>query len=130
MNTRKQKGQGLVEYALIIALVALAAVAFLALFGPQVMSLYDGALTRLFPGPIAGANAARSGGGTGNDISVTVTISGTLPVTVTDSQSGQTQTISCASSCLFTFSGVGNLGGQLKITTTGGTYFASYGAKQ
>lgn len=130
MNTRKQKGQGLVEYAIIIALVALAVVAVLALFGPQVMSLYDGALTRLFPGPIAGASAARSGGGTGNDISITVTISGTLPVTVTDSQSGQTQTASCSSSCVFTFSGVGSLSGQLKITTTGGTYFASYGAQQ
>lgn len=130
MNTRKQKGQGLVEYALIISLVALAVVAMLALFGPQVMSLYDGALTRLFPGPIAGASSVRSGGGTGNDIVVNVTISGTFPVTVIDSQSGQTQTASCSGSCQFTLAGVGNLGGQIKITTTGGTYFASYGAKQ
>lgn len=40
-NRRSQRGQGLVEYALIIALVAIAVVAVLVLMGPQIGQIFS-----------------------------------------------------------------------------------------
>jgi Flp pilus assembly pilin Flp len=44
---RARKGQSLVEYALILFLVALAAVAGLGLFGAELMKLYNFIVSRL-----------------------------------------------------------------------------------
>lgn len=38
--TRNERGQGLVEYALIIALVAIVVIAALALLGPSISSIF------------------------------------------------------------------------------------------
>ncbi|KRQ86267.1 Flp/Fap pilin component [Caloramator mitchellensis] len=39
---KKQKGQGMVEYGLIIALVAVVAIAGLILLGPKLKTLFEG----------------------------------------------------------------------------------------
>ena len=44
---RNQKGQGLTEYALIIALVAIIAVAALTLLGGQIDTIFGGITTEL-----------------------------------------------------------------------------------
>lgn len=44
---RRHRGQGLVEYALIILFVALVVVATLALFGPQIASIFPHASSAL-----------------------------------------------------------------------------------
>ena len=41
MQTRAQLGQGLVEYALIIVLVAVVIIVALAIFGPQIGKMYS-----------------------------------------------------------------------------------------
>ena len=38
---RKEKGQGLVEYALIIVLVAIVVIAALAILGPQISNIFN-----------------------------------------------------------------------------------------
>ena len=47
----QQKGQGLVEYALIIGLVAIVVVGALALFGPEVGVLYSRVVDCVPPSP-------------------------------------------------------------------------------
>jgi pilus assembly protein Flp/PilA len=48
MTTAKpQKGQGLVEYGLIIVLVAIAAAVGLGVMGPQLSGLFSGLMARL-----------------------------------------------------------------------------------
>lgn len=41
MQTRAQKGQGLVEYALIIVLVAIVVIVALSIFGPQIGKMFS-----------------------------------------------------------------------------------------
>ena len=47
LSTRRQKGQGLTEYALIIALVAIVAVAALTLLGGQINTIFGDITTSL-----------------------------------------------------------------------------------
>jgi len=46
---RNEEGQGLMEYALVLVLVAIAVVAILTLLGPQIGNLYS-RLTTAIPG--------------------------------------------------------------------------------
>lgn len=41
MSSRRERGQGLVEYALIIALVAIVVIAALVLLGPRLSSIFN-----------------------------------------------------------------------------------------
>ena len=41
MSSRRERGQGLVEYALIIALVAVVVIAALVLLGPRIASIFN-----------------------------------------------------------------------------------------
>lgn len=47
INSIREKGQGLVEYALIMLLVALIVIVALALFGPAVGNLYSSVIQNL-----------------------------------------------------------------------------------
>ncbi len=47
MHLRNEKGQGMVEYALIIALVAIVAIAALILLGPQIADIFTNITDRL-----------------------------------------------------------------------------------
>ena len=44
---RNEKGQGLLEYALVLVLVAIAIVAILTLLGPQIGNLYSRLITAI-----------------------------------------------------------------------------------
>lgn len=44
---RNEKGQGMVEYGLIIALISVAAITVLVLFGPALIKLFNSALAGL-----------------------------------------------------------------------------------
>ena len=44
---KEEEGQGMTEYALIIALVSIAAISVLVLFGPQIIIIFNKALTAL-----------------------------------------------------------------------------------
>jgi pilus assembly protein Flp/PilA len=128
-----EKGQGLVEYALILVLVAIVVIASLLLLGPTVAQAYCRVVGALQPGScgvITTVSANRTGGGNGNDVVVTITVSTSTSITVSDSQSGQTGGTTCASSCSVTLAGVGNNAGAITvIATAGGSLSASYPAK-
>lgn len=47
MENKKEKGQGFVEYALIMLLVALAVIIILAIFGPAIGNMYSNVITLL-----------------------------------------------------------------------------------
>ncbi len=44
---RKEEGQGMVEYALIIALIAIVVIAALILLGPQIATIFENITNRL-----------------------------------------------------------------------------------
>jgi pilus assembly protein Flp/PilA len=131
-----ERGQGLVEYALILVLVAVVVIAVLLNLGPvvgdvfskvnQALSMSGSSSTNV----ITGVTATRTGGGHGNDVVVSITVSMDSSVTISDSQSGQTQTATCNSSCSVTLTGVGAAAGTVTVTAAeGGTQTSGYSAK-
>lgn len=64
-----ETGQGLVEYALILVLVAIVVIVVLAILGPSIGNVYTQIVSAL-EGPIISMSASRTGGGTGNDVIV------------------------------------------------------------
>lgn len=127
-HNSQEQGQGLVEYSLILILVAIVVMAVLTVLGPQIGDVYSRVVIALSfgNGPITGITAERTGHGTGNDVTVQVTVSEDTSVTIKDSQSGQTRTMSCSSSCHHTFTGVGHSGGTVTATAEGGGMSAGY----
>jgi pilus assembly protein Flp/PilA len=126
-----EKGQGLVEYALILVLVAIVVIAILLMLGPVVGNVFSEVTAALLDptslgGPIVSVSAARTGGGHGNDVIVTVTVSESTTVTVTDSQNASPISISCSGTCQGTLIGVGLNSGTVKATAEGRSKKANY----
>lgn len=129
-NRSDEKGQGLVEYALILVLVAIVVIAILRILGPAVGEVFSEVAGALGHTPITSVSAARTGNDHGNEVDVNVTVSSNTSVTITDSQSGQSVTTACNGSCTATLFGVGNAAGRVTVSAdTGGTRSASYRAK-
>jgi pilus assembly protein Flp/PilA len=128
-----EKGQGLVEYALILVLVAIVIIAILLLLGPTVGNVFSDIVVYIKEGRgvITSVSAARTGvGGTGNDVDVTITVSTNTSVTVSDSQNADPVTASCNGSCTVTLSAVGHNAGTATVrAAAGGIATASYPAK-
>jgi Flp pilus assembly pilin Flp len=138
--TQHQKGQGLVEYALILALVAVGAISGLVVLGPVVGGVFGQVAENLEPvvgvslaaaseGPIVDVSARRTGFGYGNDVVVRVTVSESTTVTATDSQSGRSATFSCSDTCQDTITGVGPDAGTISATVGFDLDTASYPPK-
>ena len=127
----QEKGQGLVEYSLILVLVAIVVMAVLTILGPQVGSVFSRVTIALSfgSGPITSVTAERTGHGAGNDVTIEVTVSEDVSVTIKDSQSGQTHTMLCSGSCHFTFTGVGTNSGTITASGGGGSMSADYSVK-
>ncbi|MFH1446708.1 MAG: Flp family type IVb pilin, partial [Chloroflexota bacterium] len=51
IGLRQEKGQGLIEYALIILLIAIVVIAALTFLGPQIAAVYDSITTALGGAP-------------------------------------------------------------------------------
>jgi pilus assembly protein Flp/PilA len=124
-----EKGQGLVEYALILVLVAIVVIAVLLILGPQIGSIFSRVNTVLGGGTLISASTERHGGGHGNDVDITVTVIRATTVTVTDSQSGQTTDLSCSSTCSHTFTSIDDAGEITVTTLEGDSITVSYPAK-
>jgi len=125
----REKGQGLVEYALILVLVAIVVIGVLLILGPQVGSIFSMVNTALKGGTLVSVSPERRGGGHGNDVDVTVTVFRATTVTVTDSQSGQTANLSCSNTCTHTFTGIPNAGEITATTSEGDSITVGYPAK-
>lgn len=125
-----KEGQGLVEYALILVLVAVVVILALSALGPQVSQVFSRIASTLnFSGPLVSVSARRSGHGNGNSVEVTVAVSESTTVTATDSQSGQSITMACTETCQGTIYGVGFDAGSVTATAGGGSMSAGYAAK-
>lgn len=130
LKVAAEKGQGLVEYALILVLVAIVVIAVLLTLGPVVGEVYSEVAGALGHTPITTVAAARTGNDHGNDVVVTITVSTATSVTATDSQSGDSITVSCSGTCTVTLAGVGNAAGRVTIQAdSGGSRSAPYNAK-
>lgn len=126
-----RQGQGLSEYALVLSLVAIVVIAVLALLGPQVGNVFgrvNYALGYRAPSPLISLTASRTGM-EGNDVTTTLNVSVAANVTLTDSQSGQSQSVSCSNSCLVTFLAAGHLAGTITSTTGEHSLSAGYPSK-
>lgn len=136
MNTRqeaRQRGQGLVEYALILVLVAVVVIAVLTLLGPQVGNVFSRVN--------AGLGVATGGGGgggavvinasadirTNSNVTVNVSVSENTTITLEDQVGGATKTVTCNGVCSPTFDLGHTGGGTITITAPGGTYDVIYG---
>jgi hypothetical protein len=122
INRRRISGQGFLEYALLLSVIALAIVVIAALGGSVFSNLYSRIMSEMFGGPILNVSAVRAGA----DIQVTITVSTPVTVTATDSQSGRTGSLSCSGTCSMTLAGVGSNVGVVTVTAPGGTYRAPY----
>ena len=133
-RTKKQNGQGLVEYALILVLVAVVVIAILTLLGPQVGNVFSRVVNGLgvvttqgggsggpppppSPADVTEVNAFRGG----PDVVVSVTVSADTNVTVVDSQSGKSVTVGCNPNCTVTLPAVGPDPGTVTATADGGS---------
>lgn len=101
----KEKGQGLVEYALIMVLVAVLVIAILLLVGPAISNAFSGVAEKLRgvggsgSGAITGVSV--SGGGFGKDLVITVSVSTSTKVSLGGSLTHSAKT--CSGSCTFSF---------------------------
>ena len=129
-----EEGQGLVEYAFILVMVAIVVIGILISLGPQVGRVFSRVVTALDMqtggGVVTGVSAQRTGDGNGNDVVVTITVSTNSSITVSDSQNASPVTTTCSGSCTVTLSGVGLAAGTVTVTATaGGSGSDTYAAK-
>jgi len=129
----REEGQGLVEYALVLVLVATVVIAILLLLGPVVGNVFSNVVIALqkesgMPSPITHLSTGRYGMA-GNDVWVTVTVSESMSVTATDSQSGHYTTFTCGGTCSGVILAVGENAGTVTVMAGGYSASASYPAK-
>ena len=125
-KSSNEKGQGLVEYALILVLVAIVVIAVLLVLGPAVSQVYCEVATGLQPGvcgPISKITPDRQNASL---VKVTVEVSETTEVSCTmvsgnGSVSNSPQTCSPSSPCQFNITSA-NGAGSAKIQATDATW--------
>lgn len=120
----QETGQGLVEYALLLTLVAIAVIVILSFIGPQVAEALTNVGEVLDGGPITHVTTERRGN-KNNKVRVYVTV--TEKTRVTFEMNGQTKTKkNCRETCFVTFNNVPKGTGQVTITTTDDDALAVY----
>ncbi len=120
---KRERGQGLVEYALILVLVAIVVIAILLLLGPVVGNVFSNVVSHLDipvgPGHIASVGTANVSG----NVVVTVTVSQATTVTLSVTQGSGTivgtNPKSCTGSCTFTIAGP-SVNGTVRAAAGGG----------
>lgn len=123
----REKGQGLVEYALLIVLIAMVVLGILTLLGPQISGAYGRIISALGGGVIT--NVRVNGvdpGGTGYVVKLTVSVSEATSVTASSGSSSNP--VSCSPpSCEVWISGVPSAHGSFTVTAAkGGSFSGSY----
>jgi len=124
-----ERGQGLVEYALILVLVAIVVIGVLLLLGPAVSEVYCEVVNVMQPGEcgaITSVTAVRDGNGHGNTVVVTITVDEATEVTATWPEGSDST--SCSGSCTITIT-TENAGTVRVRDDMGGVMSASYSAK-
>lgn len=123
----RERGQGLVEYALILVLVAIVVIGVLLILGPAIGNVFREIKDSLLAGGgggggsiITGVSASRNLSGT---LTVTVSVSESTTVTLSGDASGSG---SCSSTCTFTRSGAPLHGSVTASASDGSSASASW----
>ncbi len=116
---RSEKGQGLVEYALILVLVAIVVLAVLLLLGPVVGNAFSNIVANLqrFSGGGNGVIQSVSASNTLGTLTVTVNVASPTNVTISGDVSHPSNP--CPGACTFTI-GSAPAHGNLTVTATAG----------
>jgi pilus assembly protein Flp/PilA len=127
----REEGQGLVEYALILVLVAIVVIAVLLLLGPAINQTFCKVANTLKPGTcgIIQATTSNTPGGMGTvNVTITVTVSQAASVTVAVNNGTPTSPQSCTpSSCpSFTFNNIPTGGSYTVRASDGSVITGSY----
>lgn len=125
----QEKGQGLVEYALILVLIAVVVIAILLTLGPAVAQVYCRIANSLQAGScvMGGVITGVTTSSAGPNILVTVTVSQSTNVTVSASSGTiATPTKPCPSSCNFLINGPAASGSATATASAGGTMTATW----
>lgn len=123
-SQQQEIGQGLVEYALLLTLVAVAVIVILSFIGPQVAQAFTNVGEVLDGGAITQVITERRGN-KHNKVRVYVTV--TEKTRVTFEMNGQTKTKkNCIETCFVTFNNVPQGTGQVTITTSDDDALAVY----
>jgi Flp pilus assembly pilin Flp len=119
---RDQIGQGLVEYATSVTVVAVLMLIGLGLIGPAVGELFDTIGQQVgMTGIVTGVIIERASHGLGNAIHVTVGVTRDTVISVRNDASDETEgPILCRGSCLVILAGVGPDAGTVTVTTEAG----------
>ena len=130
------KGQGLVEYALVLVLVAVVVMAALTLLGPQIGNVFSTVVAGL--GGSTGAAVAAPGKPTitmaqfqlrdGNRVVIQVEVSEPTMITVSDKQGGSPVTANCNNGCTPDIFVGGPSSGTLIVTAPGNSKSVFYPA--
>lgn len=137
MNYRlkREEGQGLVEYALILVLVAIVVIAVLLQLGPEirlafgkVTAVLQGAGVITNSGAISNVSASYSaGGGFGNPARVTVTVTVSTPTHITmNGDGGLSFEGDCSGTCSHTFTDPPPTGSVVVTDSSGGQGVVAY----
>jgi pilus assembly protein Flp/PilA len=124
----REEGQGLVEYALILVLVAIVVIAILLVLGPQISDVYCRVANALQPGSCGALSvvSATSVETSPGKYKLTVVVSLAETADVTLNAEGKTQTeSSCSSPCSLTVNNV-PASGSFKVTALGGEVSGTY----
>ena len=129
-----EKGQGLVEYALILVLVAIVVIGILLLLGPVVGNVFSKVTQDLLnpggsTGPLVSVSAERTGFGDGNDVDVTVVVSRNTTVTLSSTGGTPPSPFACSGTCARTIMAVGAATGTVTATAEGQTLSDTYTVK-
>ena len=132
---QNEEGQGLVEYALILVLVAIVVIAVLLQLGPEirlafgrVTAVLQGAGVITSSGAISDVGASYSAGGFGNPAQLTVTVTVSSDTTVTLSgDGGLSANGPCnGGTCTFTFNNPPSTGSVVVTDGSGGQGVVAY----
>lgn len=127
MNFLKEKGQGLVEYALLIVLVAVVVLGILMLLGPTISNAYGRIIAALSGGVISNVTVdSVTSGGSGYTLNVTVSVVKASSVTL--ASGGKSAPGNCSPpSCSIAVSGLSSEHGSFTVTAAeGGQFSGSY----
>jgi hypothetical protein len=130
----QNRGQGLPEYALLISLISALLIVIVALFGNSLSNAYYDVIWSIEPTEIAdpgGTNPVvdwqvQRIGFRGSKLHYRVKVSEPSTIIITDSQTGQSNTISCNRMCNGHFPDVGSDAGVVTIIGNGETTTIPY----
>jgi pilus assembly protein Flp/PilA len=132
---KREEGQGLVEYALILVLIAVVVIAVLLQLGPE-LRLAFGKVTAVLQGAgvitdssgaITSVDASYSPGAKGNPAKLTVTVTVSQDTTVSvKGDGGLSDSQACSNSCTFEFTNPPANGSVIVTDTQGGEGVVAY----